>query len=100
VSEDSRHFELHAVHRLIHALGRDPAVQQRFGADPAAVFREFGLTPEEAAALQEGSIGALARIGVHPILRMHWLMMSQPGLASQMSVAEYLPKFEAGAKDG
>jgi Aromatic-ring-opening dioxygenase LigAB, LigA subunit len=100
VSADPRHFELHAAHRLIQALGRDGAVQQRFAADPGAVFAEFGLAPDEVAALEEGSIGALARIGVHPILRMHWLMMSQPQLAEHMSVAEYLPTFAAGADDG
>jgi Aromatic-ring-opening dioxygenase LigAB, LigA subunit len=100
MSADPRTFELHAVHRLIQALGRDASVQQRFGADRAAVFEEFGVTPEEASALAEGSIAALARIGVHPILRMHWLLMSQPDLASQMSVAEYLPKFDAGAEGG
>lgn len=100
MSTDPRTFELHAVHRLIQALGRDAALRQRFGADRAAVYAEFGITSEEAAALGEGSIAALARIGVHPILRMHWLMMSQPDLASHMSVAEYLPKFGAGATDG
>jgi hypothetical protein len=100
MNPDPRTFELHAVHRLIQALGCDAAVQQRFGADRSAVFAEFGVTSEEAAALQEGSIAALARIGVHPILRMHWLMMSQPDLASHMSVAEYLPKFGKGAADG
>jgi 2'-aminobiphenyl-2,3-diol 1,2-dioxygenase, small subunit len=100
VKPDPRTFELHAVHRLIQALGHDAAVQQRFGSDRAGLFAEFGITPEDAAALQEGSIAALASIGVHPILRMHWLMMSQPGLVEQMSVAEYLPVFEAGAADG
>lgn len=90
----------HPVQRMIQALGRDPAVQQRFGADAAAVFAEFGLTPDEVSALKDGSIPALASIGVHPILRMHWLMISQPGVAAGMSVQEYLPKFNAAAGHG
>lgn len=91
--------ELHAVHRLIQSLGRDLAVQQRFGADPGAVFAEFGLNDAEVAALKDGSVPALAKIGVHPILRMHWLMMSNPEAAAHMSVTEYLPKF-TGASHG
>jgi Aromatic-ring-opening dioxygenase LigAB, LigA subunit len=100
MSADHRTFELHPVHRLIQALGSDAGVQQRFGADPGAVFAEFGLSDAETAALKEGSIAALARIGVHPILRMHWLMMSFPEVAAHMSVTEYLPKFNGGASHG
>lgn len=91
---------LHPVHRLIQALSSDPAVQQRFGADAGAVFAEFGLSDDEVVALRDGSIPALASIGVNPILRMHWLMMSDPGAAAFMSVTEYLPKFNAGASHG
>ena len=91
---------LHPVHRLIQSLGRDPAVRQRFGESPDDVFREFGLSDEEVAALKDGSIPALARIDVHPILRMHWLMMSNPDAAAHMSVAEYLLRFEAEARRG
>jgi hypothetical protein len=89
---------LHAVHRLIQALGRDASLQQRFGADPDAVFTEFGLDEREINALKDGSIAALTSIDVHPILRMHWMMMSQPEVAAGMSVAEYLPRFEEAAR--
>jgi len=91
---------LHAPHRLIQALGRDAAVQQRFAVDPGAVFREFELSAQEIAALQDGSIAALASIGVHPILRMHWLMMTRPEQAAAMSVSEYLPQFAKAAAHG
>jgi len=89
---------LHAVHRLIQSLGRDAHLQQRFGADPAAVFAEFGLSDQEVGALKDGSIPALAGIGVHPILRMHWMMMTQPQVAAGMSVTEYLPRIEEAAR--
>ncbi len=85
--------QLHPVHRLIQALGRDPAVQQRFGADAGKVFLEFGLSADEVAALRDGSIPALAKIGVNPMLRMHWLLITNPAAAEQMSVSEYLPTF-------
>lgn len=92
--------KLHAVNRLIQALGRDSAVQQRFGADAGTVFAEFGLTAEEIAALKEATIPALARIGVHPMLRMHWLLMSNPEAAAHMSVTEYLPALSGGKTHG
>ena len=95
-----RTSQLHPVHLLIQALGRDPAVQQRFGGDRDALYRDFGISEAEAAALQDGSIAALQRIGVNPILRMHWLMMTDPAAASHMSVTEYLPKFSAGGSHG
>jgi hypothetical protein len=96
----NRTGQLHPVHRLIQALGRDPAVQQKFGGDRDALYRDFGISDAEAEALADGSIAALERIGVNPILRMHWLMMTDPGAASHMSVTEYLPKFRAGASNG
>jgi 2'-aminobiphenyl-2,3-diol 1,2-dioxygenase, small subunit len=99
VSEDLT-GRLHPVHRLIQALGRDAAVQARFGADPAAVFAEFGLSDAQVAALKDGSVPALAAIGVHPILRMHWFMMSQPEEAASMSVGEYMSKFTTAAANG
>ena len=98
--KDGRIARLHPVHRLIQSLGRDLAVQRRFETDPEAVFQEFGLSKAEVAALKEATMASLARIGVHPILRMHWLMMSDPTAAAHMSVAEYLPKFNAEAANG
>ena len=99
MSADRTH-QLHPVHRLIHALGRDPVLQQRFGGDREGLYRDFGISAAEAAALEDGSIAALEGIGVNPILRMHWLMMTDPAAASHMSVTEYLPKFGAGGAHG
>lgn len=93
-------YQLHPVHRLIQVLGREPEVQQRFVSDQEAVFTEFGISAEEAAALKNGSIAALASIGVNPVLRMHWLVISNPSSASFMSVTEYLPKVMIGTKHG
>lgn len=90
----------HAVQNFIQTLGRDPGVQEKFSEDPASVFAEFGLSEAEIAGLKDGSFGALDRIDVHPVFRMHWLMMSDPDGAKHMDVTEFLPVLQGGAKDG
>lgn len=90
----------HPLQRFIQALGRDPSVQARFAEDAAAVFSEFGLSEAEIAGLKDGSFGALDAIDMHPVFRMHWLMMSNPEAAKHMDVTEYLPILQGGAKHG
>lgn len=90
----------HPVQRFIQTLGRDPAVQEKFAADPAAVFADFGLSEAEIAGLKDGSFSALEAIGLHPVFRMHWLMMSNPENAKHMDVTEFLPVLQGGARNG
>lgn len=91
---------LHAVHRMIQALGQDEQLASRLASDRGGLFADFGLGEEEVAALNTGTISALAAIGVHPMYRMHWMMMSNPDSAAYLSVNEYIDKAQAGAQDG
>ena len=91
---------LHPANRLIMALGHDEVLRERFTSDRQSVFSEYGLEERDIAALEEGTITSLARAGVHPMYRMHWLMMSQPEAAGALSVNEYIDKAQSGARNG
>ncbi|AWW74412.1 hypothetical protein CD351_08235 [Erythrobacter sp. KY5] len=95
-----RQNQHHQLNQMIRQLTGDPQLRDRFMADAAAVFAEFGLSDQEIAALEDGSIEALEGVAVHPLLRMHWSMASQPEVAATMSVEEYLPRFKEGAANG
>ncbi len=95
-----RTHRLHPVNRLIMALGHDAALRERLAGDRQAVYAEFGLEAQEIAALEAGTIPALAGADVHPMYRMHWLMMSQPEAAGALSVTEYIEKARLGIRDG
>ena len=95
-----RTHRLHPANRLIMALGHDVALRERLVSARQSVFAEFGLEPKDIAALEEGSIPALAGADVHPMYRMHWLMMSQPQAAGALSVTEYIDKANSGTRDG
>tara|TARA_R110000868_G_scaffold388865_1_gene657974 strand:+ start:5153 stop:5452 length:300 start_codon:yes stop_codon:yes gene_type:complete len=90
----------HPVQNFVQTLGRDHAIQEMFAKDPKAVFAEFGLSDGEIAGLQEGTFGALDAIDLHPVFRMHWLMMSDPEGAKMMDVTEFLPVLQGGKQNG
>lgn len=92
--------ESRAVNGLLARLFQEPALLQRLRADREAVFEEAGLSPAERAALRDGSFGALERIGVHPILRMHYQMAINPGLAEHVSIREFLPQLRKECRHG
>jgi len=85
---------------MIQALGRNETLRQELVADRAAVYARFGLCDKDIQALSEGSISAMANIGVHPMYRMHWMMFSNPEAAGHLSVAEYIDKTGAGTGNG
>ncbi|MGH7859060.1 MAG: subunit of meta cleavage enzyme [Candidatus Binatia bacterium] len=77
------------VNRMIQRTCRRPETIARLNADPEAVFEEFGLDAGERQALREGSPAAMGRIGVHPILQMHWVMARRPEITETMSILGY-----------
>lgn len=79
----------YVVHQLIQNLFREPGLLERLRADPTAVFRAYGLTEAEQAALREASPPALGALGVHPILQMHCLLAFNPQIADAISVKAY-----------
>jgi hypothetical protein len=89
-----------AVNRLLARLFQEPTLLERLRQDSAAVFREAGLSPDECAALRDGSFAALERIGVHPTLRMHWQMAARPEIGEHVTIREYLPELLAERRRG
>jgi len=77
------------VHRLIQSLFKVPGLLERLGTDAPSVFDEYGLAEDERAALSDGSPEALARLGVHPILQMHYMMARDPAMAAQITIRAY-----------
>lgn len=82
------------VHRLLLGLFREPGVLDALRADREALFDRYGLDPDERAALRDGSFSALSRIGVHPILRMHYQMAMNPDMAQHVSIRSFLDELE------
>lgn len=88
------------VNSLIGRLFREPGLLEALRTDRERLFREAGLSEEQCAALREGSPAALERIGVNPILRMHYLMATNPGLAESISIRDFLPSLRKERRDG
>lgn len=83
--------ETRAVNALLASLFQNPDLLARMRRDPMAVFREAGLTAAQCGALLDGSFGALDRIGVHPVLRMHYQMASKPEVGEHVTIRDFLP---------
>lgn len=79
------------VNALLARLFQEPELLARMRSDPDAVFVEAGLSAEQCTALREGSFAALDRIGVHPVLRMHFQMATKPEIAGHVTIRDFLP---------
>lgn len=88
------------VHRLLLSLFREPGALDMLHQGPDALFDLYGLNTDERAALRDGSFSALARLGVHPILRMHYQMAMNPGMAKHVSIRGFLDELEKGQGNG
>lgn len=62
------------VHRFIETLASSPDIRAQFLADPGPLFEQFALEGEQQAALREGTVEALRRIGVHPSMMFKFLI--------------------------
>jgi 2'-aminobiphenyl-2,3-diol 1,2-dioxygenase, small subunit len=74
----------YATESLVNALTTVPGVAERFAASPEAVFNERGVPQAERAALLEGSPPALAGIGLHPILQIHYFIGTKSPVAERL----------------
>lgn len=79
--------------RLAQQFFKDPEIARRFKADQEAVFDEYGVPEHEREALREGTPQALARIQLHPILCIHFLMGTDPNVQRMLS-GELLNRLE------
>ena len=60
------------MQKFLFDVNRDPAVQQRFLADRAAVLDGYRLTAEEREAISAGNIGLIYVLGANGQLLMHF----------------------------
>lgn len=65
-------MSLYEVQRLIHDLNIKPEVVERFRAAPEEALAPYALAEHERAALLAGDVAALWRMGVHPLLMLHY----------------------------
>jgi len=65
-------MSLYEVQRLIHKLNVEPGVRERFREAPEDLLAEYALEDAERAALLEGDTAALWRMGVHPLMMLHY----------------------------
>ncbi len=71
--------------RLAQEFFKNPAVVERFKTDRDGLFDEYSVPEHEREALREGTPQALARIQLHPILCIHFLMGTDPGVQRMLS---------------
>lgn len=65
-------MSLYGLQKLLFTLNREPDLQARFKADPAAVIPGFDLTDEEREAVVGRDIGLLYVLGVNGQILMHF----------------------------
>ena len=65
-------MSLYGMQKFLYHLNRDPVVQRRFRAEPAALLGGYPLVPEERQAIQAGDIGLIYVLGVNGQLLMHF----------------------------
>lgn len=84
VADQTRRINL-LVERLVH----EPELRERYRREPSAVLAEAGIEAVNGAALASGDMPALAQIGMHPILQMHYQMVLKPQMAAHMTIRHY-----------
>ena len=65
-------MSLYYVQKFLYQLNRDPALQERYAADPPSALAGYELTGEEVEALVEPDIGLLFHLGVNGQILMHF----------------------------
>jgi aromatic-ring opening dioxygenase LigAB LigA subunit len=60
------------MQKFLFHLNREPALQQRFRAEPATVLADYKLTDEERGAIESGDIGLIYVLGANGQLLMHF----------------------------
>ncbi len=71
--------------RLAQEFFKNPEVVERFKTDREGLFDDYGVPEHEREALREGTPQALARIRLHPILCIHFLKGTNPGVQRLLS---------------
>lgn len=77
------------INLLVERLVHEPELRERYAREPSAVLAKAGIDASHEPALASGDMGALAQIGMHPILRMHYQMILKPQMAAHMTIRHY-----------
>jgi len=80
------------LNTLLARIFQEPELLARIQTEPQMVFAEAGLSEAECQGLADGSFAALDRIGVHPVLRMHYQMATNPEIGKHVTIRQYLPQ--------
>jgi len=80
------------LNTLLARIFQEPELLARIQTEPQKVFAEAGLSEAERQGLADGSFAALDRIGVHPVLRMHYQMATNPEVGKHVTIRQYLPQ--------
>jgi len=70
-------MSLYETQRFIHTLNVQPAATEQFRTDAAVAMAGYDLDEAERAALTDGDAAALWRMGVHPLLMLHYCRARQ-----------------------
>ncbi len=81
-------MSLYEVQRFIHRLNVEPAFAARFRESPEEALAGYALDEAERTALLAGDMAALWRMGVHPLLMLHY------GRARRIPLPELLRQIE------
>lgn len=73
-------MSVYGINKLFYRLEQDPALRERFRADPDAAFAGFPLSAEEARAIKAGDVGRLYEWGAHAFLLLHYVRHGLCGL--------------------
>ncbi|KJK17987.1 hypothetical protein UB46_34465 [Burkholderiaceae bacterium 16] len=79
---------------MIQDVNSDMTLLNNFRAKRSSVYQLYGLTSRECALLEDGSIEAMAELGVHPNLQVKFLRASSQG-SSEGNGKGGLPAFLA-----
>jgi len=82
------------THRMLQGLFKTPGLIERLQSEPAMVFEEYRVPPNERQALLEKSPEAYARVGIHPILQIHLVLVSDPTFARRLSANEFIGRLQ------
>ena len=74
----------YATEMLVQSLTTTPGAAERFASDRESVFDACGIAEPERAALREGTPPALAGIGLHPILQIHFFIGTKSPVAARL----------------
>lgn len=85
-------MSLYYLSKLIYLLNREPDLQAKFRADPAAVADQVPLDAEERAAFVDRDVGKLYVLGVNGQILMHYAALCG------IEWADYLQQMRDGVK--